>query len=765
MRTKNPFLIATGVAFLSFALGRVYAAQTEHVAELYRDRYGMPHVYAEREEDGFYGVGYAIGQDRLREVLTWYVAVRGELAATFGPQTPAPSATSEPGIGPVQNGFADAIANDTDARRYRLLEVARQNFPRLPSQLQKDIRAYVDGLEAFMRDHPDQKPAWAPPLEPALPLAVLDRLVMEQRGTCKERRKEDRRVASAVIPDAVAAERTLAASNAWVVAGARTADGGVILESDSHGPVQLYGSAFYPFRIKAGTLDFYAVTIVGSPTFLFGHSPHFAWGYTEGPREPSDCYRVKVDPKNPIAYSYDGIVKRMVTHPYRIQVRGQKPIRGSFEYTYHNGVLSPVEMREGDTAYVSSYASADRIGMSTLEYYNMARAHDLHELEAALAEEDGYPANLLIGGADGTVMYIRPGRIPIRAAGVDFRRTLDGNTAATAWQGIHSYAQALKLINPTQGYVGNTNVSPDMMFPDSPLKATDYPKYFGFYLGDTNSRQQRLIELLERASNLTVSGAQAIAMDETPPGSRFWGASFARLLAVDDKVFAGQPDEIREFVAELGRFDGALSRDSRAALYQSELRQVLFDHHREDTNHLLGAIAGGIPLSEPEERILLKVVEETRAKLIVEFGRTDLTWGDVHRIGRGGVDLPVGGGRIIVGTERDARAGDISQPQGVSPVYAWTLRAIRFSVDPNTHIEHFTGGQRVPFLVHFGPHGVESYAQMLWGMSDEPTSAHYSDQASLAGDKTLRRIPLTLEALMSESAALTTLAIADSKRR
>jgi acyl-homoserine lactone acylase PvdQ len=37
----------------------------KHSVTIYRDNWGVPHIYAEREEDGFYGLGYAQAQDRL----------------------------------------------------------------------------------------------------------------------------------------------------------------------------------------------------------------------------------------------------------------------------------------------------------------------------------------------------------------------------------------------------------------------------------------------------------------------------------------------------------------------------------------------------------------------------------------------------------------------------------------------------------------------------------------------------------------------------
>ena len=93
-----------------------------------------------------------------------------------------------------------------------------------------------------------------------------------------------------------------------------------------------------------------------------------------------------------------------------------------------------------------------------------------------------------------------------------------------------------------------------------------------------------------------------------------------------------------------------------------------------------------------------------------------------------------------------------------------SLRAFFFATDPATHKERLIGGQRVPFLVHFAAGGVQAYAQMLWGVSDDPASAHYSDQARLASDKILRPVPQSLEALQRESAIETVLRVAASSR-
>ena len=41
---------------------------SSRAVKLHRDEHGMAHVYAEREEDGYYGIGYALAEDRLHQV-------------------------------------------------------------------------------------------------------------------------------------------------------------------------------------------------------------------------------------------------------------------------------------------------------------------------------------------------------------------------------------------------------------------------------------------------------------------------------------------------------------------------------------------------------------------------------------------------------------------------------------------------------------------------------------------------------------------------
>jgi len=149
-------------------------------------------------------------------------------------------------------------------------------------------------------------------------------------------------------------------------------------------------------------------------------------------------------------------------------------------------------------------------------------------------------------------------------------------------------------------------------------------------------------------------------------------------------------------------------------------------------------------ISADQQRMLIEASVKAVQRLRELYGRTDLAWGDVHRVGRGGVDLPVGGGVSM----RDA-----------------TLRALFFATNSATRKQRLIGGQGVPFLVHFTAVGAQCYSQLLWGISDDPASPQYSDQARYASDKILRLIPQSRAALLADSATETVLTIAGTARR
>jgi acyl-homoserine-lactone acylase len=645
-----------------------------------RDPYGTPHIYAKREEDGYFGLGEAYGEDRLQQVLLSYLRAQGRLSEVFGPGPLGRHAE----LALPASTIRDTVAADTEARRYRYLEDARVNFSRLPVQLQRNLRSFIAGLRAYMRSHPERVPVWAPELEPALPLAVLSQLTAGGLQSICDQKK-------AATPTPEPADQ----SNAWAVARTRSANGAVLFSSDSHGVLNTeFGPTFYNWRMKAGAVDALSFDIPGAASFFFGHSSYYAWGWTEGDRNVGDCYAVKTEPGSPRHYRFDGTVKTIEVIPYLIRVKGAEPAAGEFEYTSHNGIRSPVVRREGETVYVASAPYYGRWGLAAGAYYRLATAHSRKAMVGALAAREIYSANLVIGGTDGTVLYIRPGRIAERKPGIDASTILPGNGSATEWKGIHDYASLLKIVDPPQGFVSNSNVSPDQIYPAGSPDPADYPAYFAFQPGRTTTRQRRLVALLSAEPALTVERAQAIVMDNLIPGSEKWGGAIA------SAVQSVRPSQSAKPLADaLSVFDGHFSAASRGALYFAMLRSELTYAHPQDVDDIVRLVESDKPLSVAQQAIIVAAMDACAAKLLAAHGTLALSYGDIHRIDLGASSLPSSGATFIAGRNLPGYAKHADA--GINLSIADTVRKATYDNGGRETgaITNLLGGQRIPFLV------------------------------------------------------------------
>ena len=696
---------------------------------IFRDRWGMAHLYAAREEDGFFGLGYATAEDRLDQVLLLYLGVKGELAAAFGP---GPIGADK--VGPTLGGeIPDTVASDLRVKKFQILEQARLNMAKIPAQYRLDLKAYIAGINQFMVDHPERKPAWAPVLEPALPLALLWQFTLEADAICPARLA----AAAQKVVYQPSPLTTSEASDAFAIGRSRTADGGIIFSSDSHHPWEVVGTLFYPWRMKAGSLDVQVFDVTGAAMFFFGHSNDFAWGWTEGPRYTGDCYRVPTVKGDPRAYLFDGKLQRMVVTPYTINVRGAAPVNGEFEYTRHNGVLSPVVERRGDDAFVVSSAYFDQVGMGNAELYQMAHARTHADIKAALAPMDLYPANLILAGRDGTLLYIRPGRLPKRPDGVDVTLPLDGSTSRTAWTGFVSLSEAVQVENPPQDYVGNDNVSPDRMYATPMFDPEKYPAYYAFDPGQTNTRQLRMIELLENAHGVNDEAAIRITMDEKVFGVDQWGGMFKTLKLSGAWAKNTDPD-LATFVAALESFDGVFSKESRGALYYMAFREALrsASHKAAGESKALWKPGGR---SRRRNSGVWRTPSWRRTRLFVRGLAPSISSSATFTVSDEAPTpfLSAAPRSIRRRTERELNTigAWVVEPSG-----AEAMRTMAFRPDvKNPALLDAYCCQRVPFVVAFHPDGsLTSYSEVLPGVSEDPASPHFGDQMRLASQVELR---------------------------
>jgi acyl-homoserine lactone acylase PvdQ len=176
-------------------------------------------------------------------------------------------------------------------------------------------------------------------------------------------------------------------------------------------------------------------------------------------------------------------------------------------------------------AYSMAIPYAEEVGL-TDQIHEMMTARNLDEMKRALDRRQLMSQNIMVGTVQGDIYYLRNGRVPIRANGVDPSKPIRGNSSATEWQGIHPINDLVQITNPPNGYMHNCNVTPFAMMKDSPLVPDKYTPYI-YNASRTAPRHQRaemMTELLDSANKITVDDAINIAFSPQVYHAELWQA-------------------------------------------------------------------------------------------------------------------------------------------------------------------------------------------------------------------------------------------------
>lgn len=331
--------------------------------EIRRDAHGIPFVEAATDEDAWFGLGFCHAQDRSFQLEILQRVARGTLSALIGPEGLAVDRLSrrigfrraaEAQIalcaGDVQAQLS-AYARGINAGRERggprcheLVILGAQPTPwdAVDAQALSAFLCFAlaanwdaelvrlkilqeDGVEALMALDPayaEHLPVSYPPDVPAGPSA--DGLA-----------RDIARFGAAL--GGVAA--TGGGSNAWAVAGSKTASGRPILANDPHlQPTQ--PGQWYLVRMSTPGWTTVGATFVGIPAICAGHNGTAAWGVTAGHADNTDLFLEEIGPDRRSVRQGDRFVPCEVRHEV-IEVKGQAEVVEEILMTPRGPVVGP----------------------------------------------------------------------------------------------------------------------------------------------------------------------------------------------------------------------------------------------------------------------------------------------------------------------------------------------------------------------------------------------------------------------------------------
>ncbi len=691
----HPIVLRVIVIGLTLSLTGV-AAPAETVT-VYRDSFGIPHIYADTAEAGLWASGWAMAQDGLERTLENFLRGMGRFSQAFGP------------------GDGDAnVRADLESLMWDHYGVSRRRYPELPAELRLHIEAFVAGINAFMQENPEAVPGWWThgPVDRFMPVAFSRQFIW---GWPAGQAASDLR-AVGLEPNY---DTDIRASNEMAISPERTSFGAAALVIDPH--LSWYGRfRYWELRLHAGDIHISGFATAGFPYVNLGHNNDVAWAHTTGGPDTADVYRLELDAGRR-RYRYDQGWRDLDSRTVMLPVAGESVAREVTFHSSHHGPIVATETVDGTPwAYAAALAYADEIGYLESKYHFM-KAKSYRDVIAALEVRQIMPQNVMVADTEGNIYYQRTGRTPIRAAGLDPSRPLDGTTSSTEWRGIHPTADLIQLLNPTQGYMQNCNITPDVMLVDSPMTANRYPPYiFNQPPLTTHQRASRATQLLAENDTLTSGELLEIAVDRKVFQYGRWIAQLERAAQQAPELSS----DARSAVEELRAWDGRADRDSAAALkyysWRSELRRAL----GRDGNRTLAAriddfmapfrpAQPNASLSADEQAQLVAALEAGMVRQRERQGHLDGVYGDVFRAGRldydDSVHFPVGGGSL-----RD---------EGMA-----TVRAIGFGPELDDGTRRGQSGQTSTAVVVM-TRPIQSWTQAPLGQSDHEDSPHFRDQA------------------------------------
>jgi acyl-homoserine lactone acylase PvdQ len=666
-------LIAAAIAF-SFA---AQATAREEVT-IYRDDFGTPHIYAETAEGACFANGYAQATDRLEELLKQYLRCTGRMAEAFG---------------------SNFLNDDYRQRVWRHAEVAKAKYPSIAPKSKALIEAYLAGVRQYMAEHPSEVPAWAPELEPWMCVA-LGRYVL---WGWPEGEANDDLERIGLKGDPVEYH----GSNEWLVAKDRTAYGAPIALIDPH--LSWYDAfRFYEVRLYGGELEISGMSILGQPLPGLGHNRYCSVAMTTGGPDTSDVFEEELNPENPRQYKVDGRWGEMDVKTEVIRVKtdtGFDEKKVDIEYTRHG----PVVARKDGKAYVFAIPYAEEVGLMD-QTYLMMTAKNLDEMKRALSMQQLMMQNIMVGTVQGDIYYVRVGRVPRRAPGADWKRATPGNSTKNDWQGIHPFADLVQIENPPEGYMQNCNISPQFLFkgctlvpnPEAPYLFNGFKDMDEAHDNPLHQRAAMCVELLHGDDRMTIADAIEVAMSPAVFGADKWQA---RLRTAWNSASAEvkQDAELAKLYGVIVAWNLRCDPDATGAVAYKYWKQAFGDKMK------LADRLGMPPSADVTDDLCIAKLREAMEKLKADFGRVDIAYGDVYRVGRRGSDKtwPVGGG---------------------SNDHIATPRAISFEPIEGTQQFRGRGGQTSTQVVLL-TNPPQSWTVLPLGESDQKNSPHFDDQA------------------------------------
>jgi acyl-homoserine-lactone acylase len=683
--------------------------QTEKLARsvmIYRDKYGVPHIYGPTDAGVVFGLMYAQAEDNFWQLEEDHINKLGRAAELYGPSR---------------------LTADLMVRLFESSQNARSEYQKLTPEMRALCDAFAAGLNYYLEKNPNVKPRLITRFEPWFPLITGAPGTGGLGITQQEVRSLFKDLPTNQNQNTPVGEAEDLGSNMWAVSAKKSVSGNALLFINPHVAFFGNGQRYEAHLHSDQGLNISGFSMLGMPYIWTGHNQSLGWSHTNTAADSTDVYLETFDDQqNPLAYRFGDKHLQAATWSDEILVNNQGVMETrQFELrkTHHGPIVG---IRDGKQIAVR--AASNEVGVKLFaQKWAMARSRSIKEFKAALAQRRLTGSNTIYADNKGNIFYLHGNAMPRRNPKFDWSRAVDGSDPETDWKGYHELDELPQVLNPTAGFVQNCNSTP---FLTSSTDNPDQAKFPVYMAPDPDSlRSQRSRQILSTKEKFTFDNwIQAsfdthILMAET---------LVPELIAIGKQALQKNSDQAGKFsepLAVLAGWDYESSIDSVPTtllmLYFEQLQRTNQERNARQTENNQSATRTLFEqLKDLDAETKITAFERVLDSLQSDFGDWKVKWGDINRLQR-------------IHTSGTLEKFDDSKPSVPIPgVNGQTGCIFTFGTRRETGQKKRFGvsGDSYVSVVEFGSR-VKAKSLLVFGQSSDSKSRHFFDQGELYSQK------------------------------
>lgn len=746
----------------------------ESEVTVFYDTYGIPHIYADNENDAFRALGYAHAQDRLWQMELLRRVAKGGLSEVFG---------------------KDLLETDRFFLSLGISDYTTQTVSRLDMDSDMVIlsNAYLDGINEFIKEGPTPIEFYLTGLEKtpfslediynatgymAFSFAMAhktDPLLTNIRNQFGDDYVKDLAIDSDTStvwinnykrPDLDSIDINIIGgitralkklpipqfigSNSWVLAPEKTKNGKVILANDPHvGFAQ--PSVWYEAHMSTPKYEKYGYHFAGIPFPVLAHDRNLAFGLTMFENDDIDFYFEETHPTDSTKYKTETGWEEYEVVSKNIKVKDSGDITFTYKKTRHGPILNNIAKQiKGERPIAMSWIYTQVENQVIDGLYGMGHAENIDEFEAELPKVHAPGLNVMYGDAAGNVAWWATAKLYQMPDSISTKFVLDGTTGKEERLDYLDFSKNPSAVNPPWNYVYSANNQPDS------ISGRLYP---GYYLPENRAR--RIVQLLDSKSDWDKESTSEMILDVTSTVNPALVTELIKLLDVTNLS-----EEQLVQVDALKNWNGEYTLDNTNAVLYHRCEYYVLKNTFEDelgaeqfnqflSTHLLKRhIAKGTSMEsgkwwdnvhtkdiiETRDDIVLKSFADAWYSLINDFGTdpTQWTWEKVHTLEH---EHPIG------------KVESLRKFFNVGPYPVHGTREVinnmAFPYD-STGFYKVNSGPSTRRIIDFSD--IENSISILpTGQSGNPFSKHYKDQAELFVNGKFRKMMMNKQEIESSA--------------